>query len=86
MKDVDDDLHVIDHDPLARRKTIHRDGANSLVLFETGLDLARNRFEMRFRRSRAEHKEIREGRDAAKIQHDDLLRLFIRGQLGAGFR
>lgn len=33
MKDVHDDLHVIEHDPLARGESIHGDGAHPIVVF-----------------------------------------------------
>ena len=31
-EDVHDDLHVIEHDPLARGKTVHGSGANAVIV------------------------------------------------------
>jgi hypothetical protein len=38
---------------------------------------------LRLGRTRADHKEIRETRNAPQIQHNDVLRLFVRGEFGA---
>jgi hypothetical protein len=40
---------------------------------------------MRLRGSRADNEEIGEARNSLQIQNDDILRLFIRGEIGAGF-
>jgi hypothetical protein len=82
---VDDHLHVIEHDPLARRKSVDRNGADALLLFQPILDLAGDRLQMRFRRSRANDEEIGEAGDALKIEDDDVFRFFVRRVIGAGF-
>jgi hypothetical protein len=41
---------------------------------------------VRFRRPRADDEEIRKGRNFAQIKDQDAFRLFIGGQLRAGFR
>jgi hypothetical protein len=56
-----------------------------VVVFQPVLDLAGDRFQVRLRGSRADDKEIREARDALKIEDYDLLRLFIRREFGARF-
>jgi hypothetical protein len=40
---------------------------------------------MRLRRARADNEEIGERRDSLEIEDDDVLRLFVRGEIGAGF-
>jgi len=42
MEDVNDDLHVIEHDPLARRKSVDRNGAHAMIGFEASFDCAGN--------------------------------------------
>jgi hypothetical protein len=85
MKDVHDDLHVIEHDPLARRESIHGDGAHAVIVFQPAFDFARDRFEVRLGGSRANDKKIGESRDALEIEDYNVLRLFIRREIGAGF-
>jgi hypothetical protein len=55
-----------------------------MIFLESRFDLVRNCLQVWLGRSRANDKEIGERRDAAKIDHDDFLGLFVRGQLGAG--
>ena len=38
MKDVDNDLQIIEHDPLAGGKPVNRHGSNGMVLSQTGLN------------------------------------------------
>jgi hypothetical protein len=40
---------------------------------------------MRFRSARTNNEEIGKGRDALKIENDDIFRLFIRREIGADF-
>ena len=35
VKNVDNDLQIIEHDPLAGRKTVNRDRSNGMVLSQT---------------------------------------------------
>jgi hypothetical protein len=83
MEDVNDDLHVIEHDPLACGKAIHRYGAHPIVL-EPSLDFARDRFQVRLGSARANDEEIGEGGDSLEIEDDNVLRLFVRREIGAG--
>jgi hypothetical protein len=41
---------------------------------------------LRFGRARTDHEKVRKARNAAQIQHDNVLRLFVRGEFSAGFR
>jgi hypothetical protein len=84
-EDMDDDLHVIDHDPLARREAVHRNGLDLVLALEPAFDFARYRLQVRLGRSRANDEEIGEARDTLEIEDDDVLCLFVRGKVGAGF-
>ena len=85
MKNVHNDLHIIEHDPLARREAIHGNRPHALVFLEAALDFACDRFQVRLGSARADNEEISEGRDTLKIEDDDALRLFVRCEIGAGF-
>jgi hypothetical protein len=56
-----------------------------VIVLQSALNFARNRFQVRLRRSRADDEEIRERRDALEIEDDNALRLFVRREIGAGF-
>ncbi len=86
MEDVHDHLQVIEHDPLADRKTIHRRRAHLVIFAQPRFDLARDRFQVRLRSSRADDEEIRESGNPAQIEHHDVFRLFVSRELGAGYR
>jgi hypothetical protein len=85
MKDVDNDLQVIEHDPLAGGKPVNRHGSNGMVLSQTRFNLICDCLELGLRRSRTNHEKIRERRNRAQVQDDDVFRLFVRGEFGAGF-
>ena len=85
MKNVHNYLHVIEHDPLARRKPVDRDGAQTMIGFKTRLDFARDCFEMWLRGAGADHKKIGKSRNTLEIEDDDLLRFLIRRQVSGGF-
>jgi len=82
---MDDDLQVIENDPLARRKSVHRNGANPVLVFQPAFNLARDRFQVRLGSAGSNHEVIREARDALKIEDDNVLRFFVRRVVGAGF-
>ena len=86
MEHVDHDLEIIEHDPLAGGKTVDRRGGDLVIFLQPGLDLAGNRFQVRFGCCRTNHKKIGEGRDVAEIEDDDVFRFFVRCQFGAGLR
>ena len=86
MEDVHDHLQVIEHDPLARRKTVDRGRAHLVILAQAGLDLTRDRFQMRLRSPRADDEEVGEGGNPAQIEDDEVFRFLVGGELGAGYR
>jgi hypothetical protein len=57
-----------------------------MVFAQSNFDLARDRLQVWFRRSRADNKEIGECGDPAQVDDDDILRLLVGGEFGAGFR
>jgi hypothetical protein len=77
MKDVDNDLQIIEYDPLTGRKPVNRHGSNRMVLSQTRFYFIRDCFELRLRRSRANHEKISERRNRAQVEDDNLFRLFI---------
>jgi len=85
MEDMDDHLQIIEHDPLAGRKSVDRGRANTVMLFQLRLDLARNRFQMRLGSSRTNNKEIGEGGNPAQIHDNDLFCFLVGSELGAEF-
>lgn len=86
MEDVHDHLQVIEHDPLARRETVDRRGANSVILAQAFLDLTGNRAQMRLRCSGTDDEKIRKAGNAAQVENRDVFRLFVVGQFGAASR
>jgi hypothetical protein len=84
VKDVDHDLSVIEHDPLAGGEAVHRHRFDLVIFFQPGGDLACDRLQLRLRGGRTDDKEIGEGGDASQIEDDDVFGLFIRGKLRAG--
>ena len=86
MEDVDDNLQVIEHDPLAGGETVDRRRARAKIFPQPRLDFAGNRFQVRFRRPRADDEEIRKGRNFAQIKDQDAFRLFVGGELRTRFR
>jgi hypothetical protein len=84
VKNVNDHLHVIEHDPLAGGEAIHGNGAHAVVVLKAALDFARNRLQVGLGSSRADDEKVGEGRDALEIEDDNVLRLFVRREVGAG--
>ena len=83
MKHVHDYLHVIEHHPLARRKSVDRNRAQAVIGFELPFDFARDRFQVWFGCAGADHEEIGKGRNTLEIEDGDLLRFFIRREVSA---
>jgi hypothetical protein len=77
MKDVDHHLQVIEHDPLARRKSIDRHRPDFMFLLEARLNLARNRFQLRFGSGRTDDKKIGKTRNATQIPDNNVFGLLI---------
>jgi len=84
MENVCDDLEVVEHDPLTRRKAIYGCGANAMVFFQARFNFACDRLKLRLGCGRTNDKEIGEGREVAKVQDDDVFGLLVRGKLRAG--
>ena len=84
MEDVDHDFEIIEHDPLACRKSVDRGGAPAVVFFQSRFDFVRDRFELRLRRCRTDDEEIGEAGNTGEIENDDVFGLFVRGKVGAG--
>jgi len=80
---MDDHVAVIHDDPLAQRKAIHRARTNVVILLQLVLNLARDCLEMRLGRAGADDEEIGEVRNLAKVEGNDALRVFVRGQFRA---
>jgi hypothetical protein len=70
---------------LARRETVDRHGADPVLLFQSFFDFARDRLQMRFGSARANYEVIGKAGDSLQIQDDNVLRLFVRREIGAGF-
>ncbi len=83
MENVDEHVAIIDHHPLARWVAVHVERAHAVIFAQLVLDFAADRFQMRFGGSRANHEKVRDGRDAAQVERQDILRLFVRGKIGA---
>ena len=85
VEDMDDYLQIIEHDPLAGRKSVDRGRANTVILLQLRLDLACNRLQMRLGGSRTNDKEIGERGNPAQIHDNDLFCFFVGSELGAEF-
>ena len=84
MKDVDNNFEIVEHDPLACRKTVYRAGAQVMIVSQSSLNLTGDRLQLRFRSRRANDEEIGKARDAGEIEHNNFFGLFVRSKLGAG--
>ena len=85
MKDMDNHLQVIKHDPLARWETVNRHRSDRVILFQPRFDFVCNRFQLRLGRGRANHEEIGKRRNCAQIQDGNLFRLFVGGEFRTSF-
>jgi hypothetical protein len=86
MKNVHHHLQIIEHDPLAGRKSINRHRFCRVLFFQLAFNFIRDRLQLRLGGSRADHKKIGEGRNPAQVQDNDVFRLFVRGEFSAGCR
>ena len=84
VKNVDNHLQEIEHHPLTGGESINRDGPNRMILSQSRFEFVCDRFQLRLGRAGANHKKICKRRDAAQIQHNDVFRLFVRGEFRAG--
>lgn len=83
MKHVHNDLHVIEHDPLARRKSVNRHWAQIMIDLEPPLNFARDRFQVRLGRAGADYEKIGKGRNTLEVEDDNLLRFLVRREVSA---
>jgi hypothetical protein len=77
---MDENFRIIHHEPLTRYRTFRCQRREAGMLPETFADTVADSLQMRLRSARADHKEIREGRDSAKIENHDVLSLLVFGQ------
>jgi len=83
VEDVNHDISEIDHHPLAYGIAIGGRWLHAVLQLQLIADFARDRFQMRLRGAGTDDEEIREIRDAAQINRDDVFRLFVGSVLGA---
>lgn len=83
MKDVDHYLKIIEHDPLAGRKSVDCYSTNFVILLQSSLDLIRNRLKLRLGCGRADYKKISKGGNFPQVDDDNVFGLFIRRELCA---
>jgi hypothetical protein len=57
-----------------------------VILAQAGLDLTRDRFQMRLGSPRADDEEVGEGGNPAQIEDHEVFRFLVSGELGAGYR
>jgi len=77
VKDVNHDFEIIEYDPLARRKTVDRGRAQTVIFLQSRFNFVRDRFELRFRSRRTDDEKIGETRNAGQVENDDVFGLFI---------
>lgn len=82
VENVDDHVGVIGHDPLTHGEAVDRHRAHAVVLFQAFLELVDDCLEVRLGRARADDKVVRETRDAAEVERDDVLSFFVRNDRG----
>jgi hypothetical protein len=58
MKNVHNDLEIIEHDPLTRRETVHRDGTDIVIFFQPCLDFVCDRFQLWLGCARTNNEEV----------------------------
>ena len=86
MENVNDDIHVIDHEPLALGIALGAAGAFPDRFLGMFPDIAGDRLEVGGGGSGANDKEIRDRGNALKIEHYDVFGLNFVGVFGTGFR
>jgi len=77
MEDVDDHFQIIEHDPLARWKSVDRRGASAMVFAQARFDLSSDRFQLGLRVRRTNNEKIGEAGNAREVEDDDIFRLFV---------
>ena len=77
MKNVDDHIRIIRDDPLAQREAVDARWADIVLLAQTLFEFADERLQMWLRVSRADEEKIRETRNSAHVEDDDVLGFFV---------
>jgi len=83
LEDMDENPEVIEHDPLAGRKTVGVAGQSELVP-QPFLHFRADGFEVRVARAGADDKIIGEAAELAQIEDANVFGFFVRGRLGGG--
>ncbi len=90
VEDMDDHVRVIGHDPLAEREAVDGHRCDAVLILEAVVQIACDRFQMRFGSAGTKDEEIREVRNSAQVDGDDVEGFFVgddRGaEAGEGFR
>ena len=82
MKNVDDHIRIIRDHPLAQREAVDARRADAVLLAQAVFEFAHERLQMRLRVPRADEEKIRETRDAAHVEGDDVLGFFVSEDYG----
>ena len=83
---MDDDVRVIDDDPMAHRVAVNGDGGDLVIELEALLDFAGDGLEMGLGCAAANHKKIRKARYPPQVYGNEVLGLFIGGEFRAADR
>jgi hypothetical protein len=83
VEEVQDDVAVIGDDPLAEREAVHAERAARVIFFQAVFDFVGDGLQLRLGGAGADDVKIGEERQAAQVDGDDVLRLFIGGNSGA---
>jgi hypothetical protein len=81
-EDVNHHIAVVRHDPLALWEAVHDQRLHMMVFPKPFLQLVRDRLQMRLAGAGANQEKIGERGDAAQVDGDDALRLFVGGDCG----
>lgn len=76
VKNVNDNISEVGHDPVAQREAVDAKGADSVIFFEGILELSDDGFEVRFGRSGADDEEVGERGNFPQVEDDNVICLF----------
>lgn len=85
MEDVDEDVAVVDDDPLAGGKAVSSLGAHLVVVLEFFLNAVGDSLDLRLGLGGEDDEEIRHGGDAAQVDDDRVEGFFIEGDFATEF-
>ena len=74
---MDNHVEIIEHDPLARWKTVYRRGPSPMIFAQPRFDFVRDCFELRLGTRRADHEKIGEAGNSREIENDDVFGFLI---------